>query len=563
MMNAETEEGGAKAIEVATLLGESVVDVKHCMDPKSGKITSRTWTMLGAGIASLLTAAIAFSVSVSTAAYNKGALEYWTHVAHKPAHAYRPHVLSSGLDFLAFGGLALGIAFVALALVRMRDEKRSPYYRIGTAPDVEQPVQGAPSDSFPLVAPCGDDFVMNFGPGISGDMQQGGKTVPLPELVASGRARPSAVVPGAFELTIPLNARIRAKLGQTSFVVSGVAKPRRHTAPLFIGMERRTAAYFAGSLAAHLAIILLLRLIPVEEGTASIEFALNEELAIKTNGSQMQDPPEQVADRDGGSSQSEGKGASMKFEEGAAGDKNSPNVDGHLRIANRNVDPQLARVQAIEEARNAGILGSVSLASGSPFAALDSTSEFSSGFDSTDTWGPLYGAEGTGHGAFGYGRTGFGLGGGCGDVGCGIIGTEPGYGKIGTGRRGLNGWDGPGGGGIGTRRRTPGVPTVAIGLPIQTGDLDKAIIRRYIKMNLTKIGYCYEKELLARPTLAGDVMVSFFITPTGSVKTAVGSGVDPTVANCVASVVGAIQFPKPNGGGGVQVNYPFTFRAAK
>ena len=38
-MNTETEECGAKAIEVATLLGDSVVDVKHCMDPKSGTIT--------------------------------------------------------------------------------------------------------------------------------------------------------------------------------------------------------------------------------------------------------------------------------------------------------------------------------------------------------------------------------------------------------------------------------------------------------------------------------------------------------------------------------------------
>ena len=29
----------AKAIEVATMLGDSVVDVKHCIDPKGGKIT--------------------------------------------------------------------------------------------------------------------------------------------------------------------------------------------------------------------------------------------------------------------------------------------------------------------------------------------------------------------------------------------------------------------------------------------------------------------------------------------------------------------------------------------
>ena len=33
------ELGGARAIEVAAMLGDSVVDVKHCMDPKGGKVT--------------------------------------------------------------------------------------------------------------------------------------------------------------------------------------------------------------------------------------------------------------------------------------------------------------------------------------------------------------------------------------------------------------------------------------------------------------------------------------------------------------------------------------------
>ena len=39
-------------------------------------------------------------------------------------------------------------------------------------------------------------------------------------------------------------------------------------------------------------------------------------------------------------------------------------------------------------------------------------------------------------------------------------------------------------------------------------------------------------------------------------------GFDNEVANCVAGVIGAIEFPAPKGGGGVQVNYPLTFHAA-
>jgi hypothetical protein len=105
-----------------------------------------------------------------------------------------------------------------------------------------------------------------------------------------------------------------------------------------------------------------------------------------------------------------------------------------------------------------------------------------------------------------------------------------------------------------------GIPKVSIGQPNAQGDLDKAIIRRYIKRNVQKILYCYEKELLSSPDLAGTVSTQFFITPHGTVAQSSGSGVSPRVSSCVAGVIKNIEFPKPKGGGGVQVNYPFTFR---
>ncbi len=49
------------------------------------------------------------------------------------------------MDGVAFGGLALGLGLAATALVRARSERRSPFYRIGTAPGVEQPVEQSPS----------------------------------------------------------------------------------------------------------------------------------------------------------------------------------------------------------------------------------------------------------------------------------------------------------------------------------------------------------------------------------------------------------------------------------
>lgn len=551
----------AKAIEVAAMLGDSVVDVKHCIDPTSGKVSAKTWGLAAAGLACVLFSAAAFVTSVHTAAYNKSKLDYWTQVAKKPAGAFRAEQLSFGYDWAAFGGLALGVGALAGALTSSRRERRSPFYKIGTAPDVTLAVTGTPTESFPLVAPQGDDFVLNFGAGVSGEMMLDGKSVPFAQLAASGQARPSASIAGAFELPIPMNARIKANVGQTSFLVSGVAKPREQQMALFTGLESKTMGYFAGSLAAHLGLVLLLSYVPVDGGTAAIDLAALEATDMRSSNNMAQDvAPEQENIENGGGGAEAANATAMALAEGQSGTTESSNVDSHIRIKNNNADPQVARAQAIEEARNAGVLGSVSMTTGDFFANLTSTGNISSGFDTSNVHGALFGADGEGYGHFGYGRTGFGSGGGCMGEHCGIIGTGDGYNMIGLGKFGREGYSGPLGGGPGIRRRTPGVPGPVVGQPTTGGAYDKALIRRYIRRNIEKIAYCYEKQLLAKPSLAGTVSVSFFIAPNGSVKSATGAGVDPEVANCVADVVSAIEFPKPPDGAGVQVNYPFTFR---
>jgi hypothetical protein len=107
---------------------------------------------------------------------------------------------------------------------------------------------------------------------------------------------------------------------------------------------------------------------------------------------------------------------------------------------------------------------------------------------------------------------------------------------------------------------TATVPTVAVGQLATQGNLDKQIIRRYVARSLARIRYCYEKQLLADPTLQGTVTVQFVIGADGDVPSANGSGMHPEVASCVATAIKAIQFPKPAGGGSVDVRYPFGFR---
>ena len=109
-------------------------------------------------------------------------------------------------------------------------------------------------------------------------------------------------------------------------------------------------------------------------------------------------------------------------------------------------------------------------------------------------------------------------------------------------------------------RRGHRIPIAAFGMPNAQGDLDKALIRSVVKSSRSKITACYATALETNPALAGTVQVQFFIKPDGTVATASASGLDPVVASCVAGVIKGLAFPKPKGGGGVQVNYPFTMR---
>lgn len=95
------------------------------------------------------------------------------------------------------------------------------------------------------------------------------------------------------------------------------------------------------------------------------------------------------------------------------------------------------------------------------------------------------------------------------------------------------------------------------------GAYDKALIRRYIQRNLDKLQYCYEKALLADPSLEGTVETEFVIAPTGRVESATATGVSPAVSSCVEDVLRAVAFPPvPKSEESTQVHYPFTFRAA-
>ncbi len=176
------------------------------------------------------------------------------------------------------------------------------------------------------------------------------------------------------------------------------------------------------------------------------------------------------------------------------------------------------------------------------------------GLNDPEVFGGLVGNQvGEINGGYSVGRSGLTPGGG-----------GAGWGTIGTGRYGTIGGGVTGSGYGGMRRRSTAVPNVSIGQPTVTGDLDKAIIRRYVKRNAQKLQYCYERELLATPDLkGGTITVGFTIGTDGRVTTSTASGLTNTnVESCMADVIKAIDFPKPKGDSEVVVSYPLVVSPA-
>jgi len=106
--------------------------------------------------------------------------------------------------------------------------------------------------------------------------------------------------------------------------------------------------------------------------------------------------------------------------------------------------------------------------------------------------------------------------------------------------------------------RPPPRPRFTIPAPtVVGGELDEAIVRRYVRRKETQLAYCYEREVLASPTLGGTLRASFIINLGGNVSDATASGVgNAKVEACIVEVLKSIEFPRPDGGP-VRVTYAF------
>lgn len=162
------------------------------------------------------------------------------------------------------------------------------------------------------------------------------------------------------------------------------------------------------------------------------------------------------------------------------------------------------------------------------------------------------GVSGTGRGGGGTGE---------GTIGLGNIGTM-GHGS----GEGVGQGYGYGGGFGGLRGRSASGPLARAGAPSVQGSLSPEAVRRVVLRNLGQVTHCHEQGLQSRPDAQGRVTVRFVIGTNGAVQASAVTASTyplPSVGQCIANAVRRWQFPMPDGGGVVAVNYPFNLAAGE
>lgn len=98
---------------------------------------------------------------------------------------------------------------------------------------------------------------------------------------------------------------------------------------------------------------------------------------------------------------------------------------------------------------------------------------------------------------------------------------------------------------------------------VKRGFLSRKSILTVVRNSRKRIKFCYERQLVKNPKLRGRLLVSFTIGTNGKVSKASirrSTLKSPRCEKCILRVFRRMVFPKPSGGGVVNVNYPLNFR---
>jgi hypothetical protein len=96
------------------------------------------------------------------------------------------------------------------------------------------------------------------------------------------------------------------------------------------------------------------------------------------------------------------------------------------------------------------------------------------------------------------------------------------------------------------------------------GSMDAELLRKILKEYIPQFRHCYQQELVLNSEMrSGSFDLNFSISPLGDLKKySIGSTENKTskdFRDCIGKVLQIIPFPKPKGGGMVDVRQPLHF----
>jgi len=548
----EVEEVGGQAVEVQVLWKTSILHVAHIDNSKNFTLTARDVKpssdskVMGASLA------VGGALMMAGAAIVGSLGPQDTQVIRDAA----------GFKSMVVGGIGAVTTLIGTGVAGSLHHKHE-----GDLDDPTRFVVGvellAGSTELPVIVNGGGTRFV-FLPGATGEVEIQGQKRSLEELKAANHARPSSAVPGGFEVNVQPEGKYRQDIGGISVVAKVVAPGKivaghlKRDNPL-IGAVTGSGLFVAAVMATlHFA---------VSDSSGFLSAASDDDRLAELRAFIQRQQERQPEQQQQNENQTEGgTGTRHAGDEGKMGKRDAPTRNNRYAIKNNQQPPQLSRQQARDQVQNRGIFAALgALGGGAAGGASGIVSPFGgmteSGVDSQNANGNMTGdavGDAFGYGGLGASGTGWGGGGtGEGTIGMGNIGTM-GHGS-GTG----SGQGYGSGAGRGLRGRGTSGPTVRAAAPDISGLLSPEAIRRVVLRNLGQVNHCHEQGLAQNPNAAGRVTVRFIIGGTGSVM---GSGVAgstypiASVGDCIANAVRRWQFPAPEGGGVVTVNYPFNLQ---
>ena len=110
--------------------------------------------------------------------------------------------------------------------------------------------------------------------------------------------------------------------------------------------------------------------------------------------------------------------------------------------------------------------------------------------------------------------------------------------------------------------RYGGIPDIRLKMPQANGSLHKVIVQKVAKMHQKEIQACYEKELIKKTGISGQLIVNWVITPRGTVeqiKIKESTLHNKNVEKCIVDAIKSWKFPTSKHGDNVSVEFPFIF----